>query len=53
MSDRRHPAEVTADRLKDSYEKWNSRWEPEELDFLSIIIDKLERFAAEDKTNER
>jgi len=50
MSDclyRRHPAEVTADRLGDHYEKWWDRMSGAERDALSLTRFVLQRIAEE------
>jgi hypothetical protein len=49
MRDRRHPAEVTADRLLEHYEKWNGRLSGSELDAISIVRNALQNIAEEDE----
>ena len=45
---RRHPAEVTSDRLADAYERWNGRLTGYELDAITKLRFALERIAEED-----
>lgn len=42
MKYRRHPAHVTADRLKDAYERWHDKLDGREKDDLSAVIQVLE-----------
>lgn len=45
---RRHPAEVTADRLRDHLDRdWDALSEARALDEIGRLIDALERIAAE------
>ena len=45
---RRHPAEVTADRLRDHLDKdWDAAHDAGVLDEISRLIDWLERIASE------
>lgn len=37
MQYRRHPAEVTSDRLLEAYERWYSKFTGAELDMISQI----------------
>jgi hypothetical protein len=46
---RRHPAEVTRDRLGDHYELWNHRLTAEELRAISTVREALYRIAEEDE----
>ena len=48
---RRHPAEVTSDRLGDHYERWVDRLTGEERDAISLVRFALERIAEEDEGN--
>lgn len=41
----RHPAEVTADRIKDDYERYFVHLEPSERNAAERVIDALERVA--------
>lgn len=43
---RRHPAEVTSDRLLHDVERWHDKFEPEERDMVGIIRNRLEIIAA-------
>lgn len=45
MRAKRHPAEVTADRLGDASERWNKKFDGEELDMIGRIIHALEEIA--------
>lgn len=42
---RRHPAEVTSDRLGDAAARWYDQFTPEELDMLAQIRHALEEIA--------
>lgn len=42
---RRHPAEVTSDRLGDHYSDWNEKFSGAELDMISDIRQALEEIA--------
>lgn len=42
---RRHPAEVTSDRLGDAVTRWGSRFTAEELDMIGQIRARLEEIA--------
>ncbi len=42
---RRHPAEVTSDRLGDAVTNWGDRLEPDELDMIARIRQALEEIA--------
>jgi hypothetical protein len=44
---RRHPAEVTSDRLGDAVEKWNEQFSPGERDMVAQIRARLEQIAAD------
>lgn len=44
-SPRRHPAEVTSDRLGDAVEKWYDHFTGPERDMIARIRDVLERIA--------
>ena len=46
---RRHPAEVTAERLLTHYEKWHDRFSGYELDAISKVRFALQRIAEEDE----
>jgi hypothetical protein len=49
MSDyRRHPAEVTSDRLADHSERWHDRLSGEERDAIGLVRNALERIAEDD-----
>jgi hypothetical protein len=47
---KRHPAEVTSDRLGDHYERWADRLSGEERDAISLVRYALERIAEEDRS---
>jgi hypothetical protein len=49
MRDRRHPAEVTADRLGEHYEKWYDRLSVGERDAIGKVRYALQRIAEEDE----
>ena len=49
MSDRRHPAEVTAARLLTHYEGWFDRLSGEERDAISTVRHALYGIADEDE----
>lgn len=38
---RRHPADVTADRLGDAVQRWHDRFESAELDMVGVVISRL------------
>lgn len=42
---KRHPAEVTSDRLADHVERWHARTTPELRDEIARVRDWLERIA--------
>lgn len=42
---RRHPAEVTSDRLGDATAQWGDQFEPDELDMIAMIRHRLEEIA--------
>lgn len=42
---RRHPAEVTSDRLGDAVERWTEQFTPEERDMVGRIRIRLEEIA--------
>jgi hypothetical protein len=42
---RRHPAEVTSDRLGDAASRWSSHFSGEELDAIALVRQALERIA--------
>jgi DNA-directed RNA polymerase subunit K/omega len=42
----RHPAEVTADRIKDHYERWHDKLAPSEHTSFEVVIRALEEIAA-------
>jgi hypothetical protein len=42
---RRHPADVTADRLLDHVERWHDKFEPAERDALSLVRYVLQTIA--------
>lgn len=42
---RRHPAEVTSDRLADAVDRRHNEFTPEERDMIGRIRDRLERIA--------
>jgi hypothetical protein len=42
---RRHPGEVTADRLKDHYESWHDKLSPSEHTNFESVIRALEEIA--------
>jgi len=42
---RRHPAQVTADRLGMAVDKWGDRFESRELDMIGVIIHRLDQIA--------
>ena len=42
---RRHPAEVTSDRLGDAVQRWNEQFTPEERDMVGKIRYRLEVIA--------
>ena len=44
-SPRRHPAEVTSDRLAEAAERWNKDLSGAELDAISVVWNALERIA--------
>lgn len=48
MRPKRHPAEVTSDRLLQHYERWNDRFTGYERDAISQIRDALLRITVED-----
>lgn len=43
---KRHPAEVTADRLKDDVERWFDKFDGADRDDISHVIFLLEEIAA-------
>ena len=43
---KRHPAEVTADRLGDAYDKWYDKFTGAERDYISAIRIVLEQIAS-------
>ena len=49
MTTRRHPAEVTSDRLADHYEKWYDRMDGRERDAIALVRGMLERIAGNDE----
>lgn len=42
---RRHPAEVTSDRLGDAVERWHDKFTGEERDMIGLIRVRLEEIA--------
>lgn len=42
---RRHPAEVTSDRLGDAVTRWCDQFTGAELDMVGVIRDRLEQIA--------
>jgi len=44
---RRHPAEVTSDRLGDAVDRWHDEFEPEERDMVAKIRLRLEQIAGD------
>lgn len=44
---RRHPAEVTSDRLGDAVERWHEWFTPQERDMVAAIRSRLEDIAEE------
>lgn len=42
---RRHPAEVTADRLLDDLERWPEKWDGEERDAVALVRFVLHQIA--------
>ena len=36
-TDRRHPAEVTADRLLSAVERWHDKFTPQERDAIGLV----------------
>ena len=45
MGFRRHPAEVTADRLRDALDKWPEHFDSGDFDAIGRIIFALEQIA--------
>lgn len=45
MNEKRHPAEVTSDRLLNAVDKWRDKFEPGELDMIGQIRHALEQIA--------
>lgn len=45
---RRHPAEVTSDRLGDAVNRWGNQFEAGELDMVGVIRARLEQIAERD-----
>lgn len=43
---RRHPAEVTADRLRDALDKWPDQFDGAARDAIGLLIFTLEQIAA-------
>jgi hypothetical protein len=43
---KRHPAEVTADRLGDAYEKWYDKFDGAELDMIGQLKYAFEQIAS-------
>ncbi|CPR35953.1 hypothetical protein [Mycobacteroides abscessus] len=43
---RRHPAELTSDRLADASERWNDKFTGEELDMIGRLRFALDEIAA-------
>jgi hypothetical protein len=43
---KRHPAEVTADRLGDAYEKWNDKFDGAELDMIGQLKYAFDQIAS-------
>ena len=43
--DRRHPAEVTSDRLLDAVQRWHDKFTGEERDMIGQIRHALEQIA--------
>ena len=43
--DRRHPAEVTSDRLLDAVERWHDKFTGEERDMIGMIRHALSEIA--------
>jgi hypothetical protein len=41
VSQKRHPAEVTYDRLMDALERWPDKFDAEERDYVGIILNRL------------
>lgn len=48
-NERRHPAEVTAERLRIHYEKWFDRFSGRELMMIGDVRSALHRIADEDE----
>lgn len=42
---RRHPAEVTSDRLAEARERWLDRFSGEELDMIAALRDRMQQIA--------
>lgn len=42
---RRHPADVTADRLGDAAQRWNELFDGRELDDIGFIVHALRQIA--------
>lgn len=42
---RRHPAQVTSDRLGDAVDRWGDAFDPAELDMVGVIRHRLEQIA--------
>jgi hypothetical protein len=45
---RRHPAEVTADRLGDAVTRWADQFTQAEHDYVGLIIHRLEQIAEQE-----
>lgn len=45
MAPRRHPAEVTADRLGDHYEQWFDKLTQSERDYIGVVRRALQDIA--------
>lgn len=46
---RRHPAEVTADRLRTASEQWNEKFDGAELDMIGQLAWAFDQIAAGDR----
>lgn len=44
---RRHPAEVTSDKLAEAVERWHEHFTPQERDMVAAIRQRLEAIADE------
>lgn len=46
---RRHPAEVTADRLMEAISRWGDKLSQQERDYISVITHALDQIAQGDR----